>query len=134
MARKDEYRATDRPGIKQRIKDGKYLVVIDLGRQPRLDKKTGEIVLTQCKTQKIFDTLKEAKAYQGANDAVKKENKVTKVAGKVTFHQAIADYNAKYSSGWGYSYAAQKANQVRRMIAYFGDTDVRKIDTLAIEA
>lgn len=39
MARKDEYRATEFPGIKQRIKDGKYLVVIDLGRQPRLDKK-----------------------------------------------------------------------------------------------
>ena len=43
MARKDEYEATEYPGIKKRIKDGKYLVVIDLGRQPRLDKKTGEM-------------------------------------------------------------------------------------------
>ena len=41
MARADVYKATDFPGIKQRIKDGKYLVVIDLGRQPKLDKKTG---------------------------------------------------------------------------------------------
>lgn len=133
MARKDEYRATDRPGIKQRIKDGKYLVVIDLGRQPKLDKKTGEIVLKQCKTQRIFDTLKEAKAYQGANDKAKEKNKVSKVANKVTFRNAIADYNAKYSSGWSPSYAAQKKNQARRMVAYFGDTDVRKIDTLDIE-
>lgn len=57
MARKDEYKATEYPGIKQRIKDGKYLVVIDLGRQPRLDKKTGLMVQKQCKTQKVFDTL-----------------------------------------------------------------------------
>lgn len=134
MAQKDEYRATDYPGIKQRIKDGKYLAVIDLGRQPKLDKKTGEMVLKQCKTQKIFDTLKEAKAYRGANDKAKSQQKVSKTAGKVTFRQAIADYDAKYSSGWGVSYTAQKKNQVRRMIAYFGDTDVRQIDTLAIEA
>lgn len=133
MARKTEYEATEYPGIKKRIKDGKYLVVIDLGRQPRLDKKTGEIVLKQCKTQKVFDKLKDAKAYQGANAAAKKDQKVSKVAGKVTFRQAVADYDAKYSKDWGASYAAQKKNQERRMIAYFGDTDVRKIDTLAIE-
>lgn len=133
MAQKDEYRATDYPGIKQRIKDGKYLAVIDLGRQPKLDKKTGEMVLKQCKTQKIFDTLKEAKAYRGENDKAKSRQKVSKVAGKVTFRQAIADYDVKYSSGWGASYTAQKKNQGRRMIAYFGDTDVRDIDTLAIE-
>lgn len=134
MARKDEYKPTDIPGIKQRIKDGKYLVVIDLGRQPKLDKKTGQMVLKQCKTQKIFDTLKEAKAYQGENNRTKAQQKVSKVAGKVSFRDAIADYNAKYSKGWGASYTAQKKNQERRMIAYFGDTDVRKIDTLAIEA
>ena len=89
MARKDEYKATEYPGIKQRIKDGKYLVVIDLGRQPRLDKKTGLMVQKQCKTQKVFDTLKEAKAYQGENNKAKSRQKVSKVAGKVTFRQAI---------------------------------------------
>lgn len=78
MARKDEYRATDYPGIKQRIKDGKYLVVIDLGRQPKLDKKTGAMVLKQCKTQKAFDTLKEAKAYQGENNKAKKTKRCQK--------------------------------------------------------
>ncbi len=133
MARKDEYKATDYPGIKQRIKDGKYLAIIDLGRQPKLDKKTGQIVLKQCKTQKIFDTLKEAKAYQGENNKTKSIQKVSKTAGKVTFRQAIADYDARYSKDWGAAYTAQKQNQERRMIAYFGDTDVRKIDTLAIE-
>ena len=133
MARKDEYEATEYPGIKKRIKDGKYLVVIDLGRQPKLDKKTGEMVLKQCKTQKLFDKLKDAKAYQGENAAIKKNQKVSKVAGTVTFRQAIADYDAKYSSGWSASYTAQKKNQGRRMVAYFGDTDVRDIDTLAIE-
>ena len=134
MARKDEYRATEYPGIKQRIKDGKYLVVIDLGRQPRLNKKTGLMEQKQCKTQKIFDTLREAKAYRGANDKAKESQKVSRVAGKVTFSEAVADYNAMYGKTWGLSYAAQKKNQERRMIAYFGNTDVRKIDTLAIEA
>ena len=90
MARKDEYEATEYPGIKKRIKDGKYLVVIDLGRQPKLDKQTGEMVLKQCKTQKLFDKLKDAKAYQGENAAIKKNQKVSKVAGTVTFRQAIA--------------------------------------------
>lgn len=134
MARKDEYKATEYPGIKQRIKDGKYLVVIDLGRQPRLDKKTGLMVQKQCKTQKVFDTLREAKAYKGENDKAKESQKVSKVAGKVTFREAVADYDAKYSKDWSASYTAQKKNQERRMLAYFGDTDVRKIDTLAIEA
>lgn len=134
MARKDEYKATEYPGIKQRIKDGKYLVVIDLGRQPRLNKKTGLMEQKQCKTQKLFDTLREAKAYKGENDKAKESQKVSKTAGKVTFRQAIADYNKKYSKDWGSSYAAQKANQERRMVSYFGDTDVRTIDTLAIEA
>lgn len=133
MARKDEYKATEYPGIKQRIKDGKYLVVIDLGRQPRMDKKTGLMVQKQCKTQKLFDTLREAKAYKGENDKAKESQKVSKVAGKVTFREAVADYDAKYSKEWGVSYTAQKKNQERRMLAYFGDTDVRKIDTLAIE-
>ena len=82
------------------------------------------MVLKQCKTQKVFDTLKEAKAYQGVNNKAKENQKVSKVAGKVTFRQAIADYNEKYRSDWGSSYAAQKANQERRMISYFGVTDV----------
>ncbi len=133
MARKSEYKATDIPGIKQRIKDGKYLVVIDLGRQEKMDKKTGQMVMKQCKTQKVFDTLKEAKAYQGENNKAKSREKVSKVAGKVTFRSAIADYNKKHSKEWGAAYTAQKKNQERRMVAYFGDTDVRKIDTLAIE-
>lgn len=133
MARKDEYVATEFPGIKQRIKDRKYLVVIDLGRQPRLDKKTGLVVKKQCKTQKVFDRLKDARAYQAENTSAKKNDKVTRVAGKVLFKDAVADYNDMYGKSWGASYAAQKKNQERRMIAYFGDTDVRQIDTIAIE-
>lgn len=82
MARKDEYKATEYPGIKQRISDGKYLAIIDLGRQPKLDKKTGLIVEKQCKTQKLFDTLKEAKAYQGENNKAKSSQKVSQVAGR----------------------------------------------------
>ncbi len=110
------------------------MVVIDLGRQPKLDKKTGQMVMKQCKTQKVFDTLKEAKAYQGENNKAKSREKVSKVAGKATFRSAIADYNKKHSKEWGAAYTSQEKNQARRIVAYFGDTDVRKIDTLAIES
>lgn len=34
------------PGVKQRIKDNKYLVTLDLGRQLRMNKKTGKLFLT----------------------------------------------------------------------------------------
>lgn len=133
MAKKIDYEPTEFPGIKRRIKDGKYLVVVDLGRQPKTDPKTGLVVMKQCKTQRLFETLKEAKAYQGQNNKAKELHKVSSVAGKVSFRSAIADYDKKYSSTWGASYTAMKKNQEKRMLAYFGDTDVRKIDTLAIE-
>ena len=97
MARKDEYEATEYPGIKKRIKDGKYLVVIDLGRQPKLDKKTGEMVLKQCKTQKLFDKLKDAKAYQGENAAIKKNQKVSTSA---DFEGKLCNMKALMPSWW----------------------------------
>lgn len=41
MPRKDEYEDVGIKGIKRRIKDGKYIVSIDLGRQPKINPKTG---------------------------------------------------------------------------------------------
>lgn len=39
--KKELYKETGYPGIKQRISDNMYIVTIDLGRQLRLNKKTG---------------------------------------------------------------------------------------------
>ena len=40
--RKEEVRETGIAGIKQRIKDGKYIVSLDLGREIITDPKTGK--------------------------------------------------------------------------------------------
>lgn len=141
MARKEEYEATQYPGIKRRISDNKYLVVVDLGRVPETDKKTGLTVMKQHKTQRIFETLKEAKAYKGETDKAKGENKRLKETGKVTFKEAIADYDVKYGPTWGKAYTAMKKNQEKRMIDYFEALAasnkkkkyVKDIDTLDIE-
>ena len=39
--KKELYKETGYPGLKQRISDNMYIVTIDLGRQLRLNKKTG---------------------------------------------------------------------------------------------
>lgn len=49
---------TGYPGIKQRISDNKYIVVIDYGRQMRMNPKTGLMEMKQAKTTKIISTLK----------------------------------------------------------------------------
>lgn len=133
MPRKDEYEDVGIKGIKRRIKDGKYIVSIDLGRQSKINPKTGLVEKKQCKTTKICDTLKEAKAIQGENNKIKQYKQVSGVSRKVLFKKVVADYNAMYSKNWGESYKAQKRNQEKRMLAYFGETDVRKIDTIDIE-
>lgn len=80
-----------------------------------------------------MDTLKEARALKGSNAKDKGISKNTGVTGKVPFSKAIADYNAFYESGWSASYTVNKHNQEKRMIAYFGDKDVKTINTLDIE-
>lgn len=65
--RKSEVKDTGIPGIKQRLKDGKYLVTLDLGRQLRMNKKTGKMEMRQVKTTYTYTTLKEAKAALGRN-------------------------------------------------------------------
>lgn len=133
MARKEDYIPTDYPGIKQRKSDGKYIVTIDLGRQMKLNKKTGEMEMRQCKTTKIVPTLKEAKALTGKNNAVKRRKKVSRVAGKVLFSDAIDDFLAFYDDDWGNSHRERQASYARRCKAYLGKMDVRDIDTRTIE-
>lgn len=82
MKKEAEYLPTDYPGIQVRIKEGKYVVTLDCGRQYRLDKKTGKQVLRRVKTRKVVATLKEAKALQGENNKGKRFRKSTGVTGK----------------------------------------------------
>lgn len=133
MARKEDVRDTEFPGIKQRISDNKYIVTLDLGRQLRMNKKTGVMEMRQTKTTRVVSTLKEAKALQGRNNTVKQHEKVSGITRKVSFSKVLDEYTEFYKAGWSDSYAMQKSSQAKRMRAYFNDKDVRKIDTIDIE-
>ena len=55
------YKETDYVGIKELLDGSGYVAVLDYGRQPRVDKKTGKIVIKQIKKQRKFKKLKEAR-------------------------------------------------------------------------
>ncbi|MBR3397041.1 MAG: site-specific integrase [Lachnospiraceae bacterium] len=133
MAKKNDVKDTGFPGIKQRISNGKYVVTLDLGRQWRPNPKTGEMQLKQVKTTRTVSTLKEAKALQGKNNKEKKHKTVTGTTRKVPFSAVLDEYTKYYRNDWSDSYAMQKSAQAKRMKAFFGNRDVREIDTLDIE-
>lgn len=134
--RKDEVKETGIAGIKQRIKDGKYVVSLDLGREIVTDPKTGERRERQKKSTRVVSTLKEAKALIGENNAAKRHKKITGATGKVYIENVIADYKAKYydsDKNWSDSYKQQKNSQHKHFINYFGNMDLKKVDTAEIE-
>lgn len=134
--RKDEVKETGIAGIKQRVKDGKYVVSIDLGREIVTDPKTGKRREKQKKSTKVVNTLKEAKALIGENNALKRYKKVTGATGKVYIETVIADYKEKYydsDKNWSESYKQQKNSQHTHFINYFGNIDLKKVDTATIE-
>lgn len=133
MAKKSEVKDTGFPGIKQRLSDNKYVVTLDYGRQKRTDPKTGEVRLRQIKTTRVVSTMKEAKALLGENSAVKKRKKITAVAGKIPFNKSISEFIDYYSPEWSTAHRERQESYMRRLIAYFGDEDVRDIDTGRIE-
>ena len=133
MARKDDVIDTGYPGIKQRKSDGKYIVTLDLGRRRKVDKKTGEVKIRQVKSTRVVSTLKEAKSMQGKNNQVKRHKKVSGVAGKVRFDEALKDYMKFKETDWGVSHRQRQETYSKRLLAFFGDRDVREIDTLDVE-
>ncbi len=134
--RKEEVRETGIAGIKQRIKDGKYIVSLDLGREIITDPKTGKRKEKQKKTTKVVNTLKEAKAILGENNAAKRHKKLTGATGKVYIENVIKDYKEKYYDSdkhWSDSYKQQKNSQHTHFINYFGNMDLKRVDTAEIE-
>ena len=131
--KKDTYVDTGTPGIKQNVITKKYVVSLDFGRQLRMNKKTGRMEMKQSKTTRTVSTMKEAKAIQGKNNALKKTRRTTGITRKIAFDQVLDEYTEYYKSTWSDSYMMQKQSQAKRMKAYFSDRDVRTIDTLDIE-
>ena len=131
--KKDTCIDTGTSGIKQNVITKKYVVSLDFGRQLRMNKKTGRMEMKQIKTTRTVSTMKEAKAIQGKNNALKKTRRTTGITRKIAFDQVLDEYTEYYKSTWSDSYMMQKQSQAKRMKAYFSDRDVRTIDTLDIE-
>jgi len=133
MSKKKKRIPTGTPGITQIEGERRYEVTLDYGRQLREDKKTGKMVLRQVKTTKIVNSMKEARALLGQNAKEKRLKKTTGVTGKVSLSDAADAYLEYYKADWSDSYLQQKKAQTKRMKAYFGDKDVRQIDTRDVE-
>lgn len=133
MARRQDVKDTNFPGIKQRISDGKYIVSIDMGRQKKWDNKTKQYRLRQIKSTRVVSTLKEAKSLVGKNNSDKEFKRKTGVTQKVPFDACSQQYLDAHKDIWTVTYMVRNEVMHRRCVAYFGSTDVRKIDTLDIE-
>lgn len=133
MARKDDIIDTGFPGIKQKKSNGKYIVTLDLGRQRVPDKKTGQMKLKQVKTTRTVDTLREARAIIGENNAEKARRKQTGVTSKMTFELAFQDFMDYKKPDWDATNLERNKSYQKRLNAYFGDMEVKKIDVLEIE-
>lgn len=132
MAKKEQYIQVE-PGIQQRVSDNKYVVWLDYGRQLKEDKKTGELKYKQVKTSKVVNTLREARALRGQNSKEKQHKKITGTTKKLAFSTVLEDYNSHKQHTWSDAYAMQKKAQSKRLLAYFGDRDVKSIDTIDVE-
>lgn len=126
-----EYEKTQYPGIKKRS-DGKYLVTLEYGVQRVIDKKTGDVKEKRKKTNRITNTLAEAKALR--REAEKKREEETYVAEKeVPFDRSMEEFLAYYKNTLSHSSYERQCSYARRADKYFGSMDLRKIDTLEIE-
>ena len=121
------------PGVWMIEGTRKYKVTLDLGRQMKENKKTGKMEWKQVKTTKVVNSMREAKALLGENARAKRTKSITGVTGKISLSMAADEYLAYYMSEWSDSYLQQKSAQTKRLKAYFGDKDVRLIDTRDVE-
>lgn len=100
MPKKGELVATGFPGIKQRKSNGMYVVTLDLGRQRRWNKRTGQYELMQVKTGKSVSTLKEAKALLGKNAQIKRHQKTSDITRVIRFDDAMQDFLTFHEDDW----------------------------------
>lgn len=133
MARRQDVKDTNFPGIKQRISDGKYIVSIDMGRQKKWDNESKQYKLRQIKSTRVVSTLKEAKSLIGKNNSAKEFKRRTGLTQKIPFEVCSQQYLDAHANIWTETYKIRNKSMHHRCMAYFGSTDVRKIDTLDIE-
>ncbi len=133
MAKREEIEDTKYAGIKRRIKDGKYIVSLDLGRQLRPDKETGEMKWRQVKTTRVVSTFREAQDLLAENIKKKSKQVATGRTRRVYFEDVIREYD-KTHKNLSDSYKGQQKAQAKRINAYFGrNFDARYLTVQDIE-
>ena len=108
----------------------KYIAVCDYGRQPKLDRKTGKMLLKQVKTELSFLTLKEARKAKA--DAVKARSIAVNTSGirSKKFCDAVEDFkNSSRYRELDKSYQDHFINYINHMVDFFGE---REVDTISV--
>lgn len=110
-----------------------YLCVFSLGYTEEFNEKTGRMRKKENRSQKIFLTLKEAEAYQGSVQKNRgKIQKVVNVTKRLYFSECYQDFLEFHTKIWSLQNLERNTSYGKRLVAYFTDTDPRKITTLDV--
>lgn len=115
-------------------KETKYVVVCDYGRQPRLDIKTGKMLLKQIKTERVVGSLAEARKLKA--EAVKIRD--TEINTSDIRSMKFSDVVVKFKESERYrdldeSYQDHFDNYINHFVDYFGEMEVSKISVIDME-
>lgn len=130
------YIDTEHEGIKRVVSpQGGYLVFLDYGRQYRPDKKTGTLVLRQCKSTKRVETEAEAKRLRREAEAIR--NGESTYDGKPVdkkFIEAVDDFKASLRyQDLSDGYQEHGDNYLRHAISFFANLEPKEISITDME-
>ena len=110
-----------------------YLCVISFGYTEEYNDKTGKMRKKENRSQKIFQTLKEAEGYQGLIQKGRgKVQKTVNVSKKLRFDECYQDFYDFHLNVWSAQNTERNNSYGKRLLAYFTTKDPRKITTLDV--
>lgn len=110
-----------------------YLCVISFGYTEEYNEKTGKMRKKENRSQKIFQTLKEAEGYQGLIQKGRgKVQKTVNVSKKLRFDECYQDFYDFHLNVWSAQNTERNNSYGKRLLAYFTTKDPRKITTLDV--
>ena len=128
------YENTNYAGIKKLLGKPGYVAVLDYGRQPRVDKKTGKMVIKQIKKQKHFDTLKEARQAMAEAAMERKMGSNTSGIRSTKFSDMTEDFKkSERYKNLEENYRKHYDNYINHFIDFFGEMEVSKISVIDME-
>lgn len=112
----------------------KYVAVCDYGRQPKLDRKTGQMLMKQKKTELTFDTLKMARQAKATAVHVRKIGMNTSSISSTKFCDVVEDFKkCQRYNVLDDSYKDHFNNYINHLVDFFGDMDVNEISIIDME-